>query len=259
MNAVMAGCRPEYLPVVIAGVEAMCDDAFALTGISGTTDAVAPLFIVNGPIRARLGINGAAGLLGPGFRANATIGRALRLVWANVGGARPGGISMSTFGNAARYAACFAEYEEESPWEPLSVEHGFARADSTVAALPGEPLQVCADPHSRTARDVLMTVARSLAVVASHTLRELGDTLLIVSPLHARVIGGDGWSKADARAFLYEETGRVAGPGPAPKFREPAALHLIVGGGTAGAFTAIVPGWPFPKSPARLVIKKIIE
>ncbi len=257
VNAVMAGCRPEYLPVVIAGVEAMCDEAFALVGISGTTDAVAPLFILNGPVRERLGINCGAGLLGPGVRANATIGRALRLVWANVGGARPGAISMSTFGNAARYAACFGEHEEASPWEPLHVEHGFRAGQSTVAALAGEPLQVCADTQARTARDVLATVARSLAVVASYTLRSLGDTLLLVAPEHARTIAGDGWSKADARAFLYEECERVAGPGEAPKFRGPACLHLVVAGGTAGRFTAIVPGWPFPNSPAGLVIKPI--
>jgi hypothetical protein len=136
---------------VLAGVEALCDEEFALVGISGTTDAVAPLFIVNGPVRRALAINGAAGALGPGFRANATIGRALRLVWANVGGARPGGISMSTFGNPARYGCCFAEHEEASPWEPLSVEHGFAPGESTLAAFAGEPLQVVVDARSRSA------------------------------------------------------------------------------------------------------------
>src|SRR5687768_15716721 len=102
INAVMAGCRPEYLPVVIAGVRAICDPAFALEGVSGTTDAVAPLLIVNGPVRHALDINAGVGVFGPGWRANATIGRAVRLVWANVGGARPGAISMSTFGQSGR-------------------------------------------------------------------------------------------------------------------------------------------------------------
>jgi hypothetical protein len=250
VNAVMAGCRPEYMPVVIAAVEAMCDEGFALVGISGTTDAVAPVLIVNGPARGALDINCGAGALGPGRRANATIGRAVRLVWVNIGGARPGVISMSTFGNPARYACCFGEHEEASPWEPLHVELGFAAGDSTVAAIAGEPLQVVADPHSRTAADVLTTVARSLAVVGSYRHRALGDTLIVLSPEHAHTIGHDGWSKARARAFLYEQV-----PG---KFRGPENLKLVVAGGTAGRFTAIVPGWPFPEAPAGLVIRRIV-
>src|SRR5262249_53533609 len=138
VNAVMAGCRPEFLPVVIAAVEAICDPAFALEGVSGTTDAVTPLIVVNGPVRGALGVNCGVGVFGPGWRANATIGRALRLVWANVGGARPGVISMSTFGQPGRYTYCIGEREEDSPWAPLHVEHGFAAADSTVAVLAAE-------------------------------------------------------------------------------------------------------------------------
>jgi hypothetical protein len=256
VNAVMAGCRPEYLPVVIAGVEAMCDEGFSLVGVSGTTDAVAPIFIVNGPARSAFGINAGAGALGPGHRANATIGRALRLIWANLGGARAGAISMSTFGNPGRYACCFGEHEEASPWPPLHVEHGFAPADSTVAALPGEPLQVVVDGQSRTAADVLATIARSLEVVASHRTASLGDMLLVVSPMHARTIAADGWSKADVRRFLWERL-EARREGPAPKFRAPEHLKLVVAGGTAGPFTALIPGWPFADSPARLVLKKI--
>ncbi len=249
INAVMAGCRPEYLPVVIAAVEAMCDEAFALVGVSGTTDAVAPVVVVNGPIRNTLEINCGAGALGPGWRANATIGRALRLVWVNVGGARPGAISMSTFGGPARYACCFGEHEEASPWEPLHVEHGFAPGDSTVAAMAGEPLQVVSDPQSRTAPELLSTVARSLEVIGSHKATALGDTLLVLAPEHARTVAGDGWSKADVRRFLWERTGA--------KFRAPENLRLVVAGGTAGRFTALIPGWPFPNSPSSLVIKPI--
>jgi len=256
VNAVMAGCRPEYLPVVIAGVEAMCDEGFSLVGVSGTTDAVAPIFIVNGPARNALGINAGAGALGPGHRANATIGRALRLIWTNLGGARAGAISMSTFGNPGRFACCFAEHEEASPWPPLHVEHGFAPEDSTVAALPGEPLQVVVDGQSRTAADVLATVARSLEVVASHRTASLGDMLLLVSPMHARTIAADGWSKADVRRFLWERL-EARRAGPSPKFRAPEHLKLIVAGGTAGPFTALIPGWPFADSPARMVLKKI--
>ena len=256
VNAVMAGCRPEYMPVVIAGVEALCDEGFSLVGISGTTDAIAPVFIVNGPVRDALGINSGAGALGPGYRANATIGRALRLVWVNLGGARAGAISMSTFGNPGRYACCFGEHEEASPWPPLHVEHGFAPDDSTVAAMPGEPLQAVVDGQSRTAADVLDTVARSLEVIASHRTASLGDTLLLVSPMHARTIAADGWSKADVRRYLWERL-EARRQGPAPKFRAPEHLKLVVAGGAAGPFTALIPGWPFADSPSRLVLKKI--
>ncbi len=249
VNAVMAGCRPEYLPVVIAGVQALCDDAFDLVGISGTTDAVAPIFIVNGPIRQALDLNGGAGALGPGWRANATIGRALRLVWANLGGARPGVISMSTFGNPARYACCFAEHEEASPWEPLHVEHGFARDDSTIAAIAGEPLQIVVDAQSRRAEEVLATVARSLAVIGSHRQTSLGDTLVVMAPEHAATVAADGWSKERVRTYLWEAT--------RPKFRAPENLKVLVAGGTAGRFTALIPGWPFPDAPSGLVIKPI--
>src|SRR5437773_100398 len=135
VNAVMAGCRPEYLPVVIAAVEAVCDEAFDLHGVSATTNAPAPLVVVNGPIRGAPDINSGAGVFGPGWRANATIGRALRLVCVNLGGAAPGVISMSTLAHPGRYTYCIGEREEASPWESLSVEHGFAPSDSTVAVL----------------------------------------------------------------------------------------------------------------------------
>jgi hypothetical protein len=133
---------------------------------------------------------------------------------------------MSTFRNPGCYACCFGEHEEASPWEPLHVEHGFATGDSTVAALPGEPLQVVVDGQSRKAADVLATIARSLEVVASHRTAALGDILIVLSPMRSRTVSGDGWSNADA-------------------------------GGAAGPFTALIPGWSFADSPARLVLKKI--
>jgi hypothetical protein len=257
VNAVMAGCRPEYLPAVIAAVEAICDPAFALEGVSGTTDAVAPLLIVNGPIRAELDVNCGVGVFGPGWRANATIGRAVRLVWANVGGAGPGVISMSTFAQPGRYTYCIGEREEESPWEPLHVEHGFAVIDSTVAVLAAEAPQIVVDSRSRSAGDVLTTIARSGEAIASHAIAELGDTLLVISPEHVRTIAGDGWSKADVRAFLWERTRAEVDGARVAKFREPSALHIVVAGGTAGRFSAWVPGWPFRGAPARLVIRRI--
>jgi hypothetical protein len=218
---------------------------------------VAPLLIVNGPVRAELDVNCGAGVFGPGWRANATIGRAVRLVWANVGGARPGLISMSTFAQPGRYTYCIGEREEESPWEPLHVEHGFAATDSTVAVLAAEAPQIVVDARSRSARDVLATIARSGEAIASHAIADLGDTLLVISPEHVRTIAADGWSKGDARAFLWERMRAEVDGARVAKFREPSALHIVVAGGTAGRFSAWVPGWPFRGAPARLVIRKI--
>jgi hypothetical protein len=283
VNAVMAGCRPEYLPVVLAAVEAVCDERFCLLGVSGTTDAVAPLVIVNGPIRRALDINSGAGVFGPGWRANATIGRAVRLCWVNIGGARPGVISMSTFGGPGRYTSCIAENEEASPWEPLHVEHGFAPGDSTVALLAAEAPQIVADTRSRNARDLLTTIARSVEVVAHHKAVALGETALVFSPEHVTTLAADGWSKAQVRQFLWERLrkpvhdllpGRDGGEGLSEealaafpegarsdalvaKFQTPESLKLLVAGGSAGRFTAIVPGWPFRNAPSRLVFRKI--
>jgi hypothetical protein len=257
VNAVMAGCRPEFMPAVLAGVEAICDPDFSLVGVSGTTDAVAPLLIVNGPARAALGVNGGAGAFGPGWRANATIGRAVRLCWLNIGGAAPGVISMSTFSQPGRYTYCIGENEEASPWEPLHVEHGFAAAQSTVGAMAAETLQVVADTQHRRAREILGTIARSGAVIASDAHAGLTDTLLVVSPEHAKSIADDGWSKADVREFLFAETRALVNGTPTPKFREPRNLHIVVAGGPAGRFSAWIPGWPFVGSPARLVLKPI--
>ena len=257
VNAVMAGCRPEYLPVVIAAVEAICDPAFALVGVSGTTDAVAPLLILNGPVRAALNVNSGAGAFGPGWRANATIGRAVRLVWQNIGGAAAGAISMSTFSQPGRYSYCIGENEEENPWEPLHVEHGFASGESTVAAIAAEAPQVVANTQGRTARDILATIARSGIVIASDAHAGLGDTVLVMGPEHARTIGADGWSKTDVRQFLWEQTLASVGGVSVAKFREPGNLKRVVAGGTAGRFSAWIPGWPFPGSPSTMVIKRI--
>jgi hypothetical protein len=283
VNAVMAGCRPEYLPVVLAAVEAVCDERFCLLGVSGTTDAVAPLVIVNGPIRRALDINSGAGVFGPGWRANATIGRAVRLCWVNIGGARPGVISMSTFGGPGRYSYCIGENEDASPWEPLHVEHGFDRGDSTVAVLAAEAPQIVADTRSRNALDLLATIARSVEVVAHHKATGLGDTAIVFSPEHVTTLAADGWSKARVRQHLWDRLrkpvrellpGRDGGEGLSdealagfpegergetlvPKFQAPESLKLLVAGGPAGRFTAIVPGWPFRNAPSRLVFRKI--
>src|SRR5438094_3777467 len=276
INAVMAGCRPEYLPVVIAAIDAVCDEAFDLHGVSATTNAPSPLVIVNGPIRARLEINSGAGVFGPGWRANATIGRAVRLVCVNLGGARPGVVSMSTLAHPGRYTYCIGEHEEASPWESLAVEHGFAASQSVVAVLAADaPLGVYAQ-HSRTPDHLLPTLAASMAVVSHHRMTHWGDTLLVLSPEHAKIFGDAGWKKADVRRWLHERLRwpvRVLRPGldggeglpehvlakfgdPSsdttmiPKFRSPENIKVLVAGGLAGRFSAIVPGWTVSKGSA---------
>ena len=282
INAVMAGCRPEYLPVVNAAIDAICDEAIDLHGVSATTNAPSPLVIVNGPIRAKLEINSGAGVFGPGWRANATIGRAVRLVCVNLGGAKPGDVSMSTLAHPGRYAYCIGEHEEESPWESLAVEHGFASDQSTVALLAADaPLGVYAQ-RSRTPEDLMPTIAASMAVISHHRMTHWGDTLLVLSPEHAKILGDAGWKKADVRRWLHERLqwpvrelipGRDGGEGlPAhvlgkyrdpdrettriPKFRAPEHIKVVVAGGTAGRFSAIVPGWTFSKG-SNLVFRRI--
>ena len=267
VNAVMAGCRPEYFAVVLAVVEAACDPAFNLHGQSGTTNAASPLIIVNGPIRRRLGVNCAAGVFGPGFRANATIGRALRLVMLNLGGTRPGETSMSTMGHPGRYTYCIGEHEEVSPWEPLHVERGFGPDESTVTLFSGEAPFMVNDHLSRSAPQLVASLGWSAAGVWNHKSFPLyGDTLWVIGPEHARTIGGEGWSKQDVKRFLYEtirrpvrdlapgpdgaETGRLKnlleGRAPderVPKFPSVDEILIVVAGGTAGRFSAVVPGW----------------
>ena len=262
----MAGCLPEYLPVVIAAVEAVCEEKFDIHGVSATTNSAWPLLIVNGPIRRRIGLNAAAGVFGPGFRANATIGRALRLTVVNLGGARPGEISMSTFGHPGRYTYCIAEHEEVSPWDPFHVERGFPRDASTVTAFAAQaPLEIN-DHASRTAEALVASLGWSMVGLWSRNNWPLHcDTLLVLSPEHARTIADSGWSKPDIRRTLYE-TIRVpahtlgperaaamelmGGAGPAggpdglvPKFPSPDSILIIVAGGTAGRFSAALPGW----------------
>jgi hypothetical protein len=283
VNAVMAGCRADYFPVVLAVVEAACDPAFNLHGQSGTTNAASPLIILNGPVRQRLGINCAAGVFGPGYRANATIGRALRLIMINVGGARAGQISMSTMGHPGRYTYCIGEHEEVSPWEPLHVERGFDRADSTVTLFSGEgPLSIN-DHLSRSAAQLAASLGWSAAGIWNHKSFPLyGHTLLVVGPEHARTFAGERWSKGQLRQFLYETIRRPAGelaPGPdgaeigrlkdllegrgpgerIAKFPSPEEIVIVVAGGTAGRFSAVVPGWMGGEMGSQPVTRRIAE
>ena len=260
INAVMAGCRPEYLPVVLAAVEAACSDSFNMHGLLATTYFSGPVVVVNGPIAAQIGMNSGLNCLGQGNRANATIGRALQLVVRNVGGGVPGGVDRAAFGNPGKYTFCFAEDEVGSPWEPLSVERGFARGTSTVSLFAGHGPSAVVDQISRTPESLARTFAAKLRTVSHPKLVLAMGAMLVVSPEHARVFAEAGWSKARLRAELdalltIDGAELVRGAGgieegmPAtmaqgrwPKFRA-GDLAIVHAGGTAGLFSAIIEGW----------------
>lgn len=260
INAVMAGCKPEYMPVVLASVEAACTDEFCMHGLLATTWFSGPMIVVNGPIRKSIGMNWAGNCLGQGNRANATIGRALQLVIRNVGGGRPQGVDRATFGNPGKYTFCFAEDEDGSPWEPLSVERGVEAGKSAVTLFAADGVQGVFDQLSREPESLAKTFARCLRSVAHPKMAMSADAFLVVSPEHARVFREAGWDKAKVK----EEIGRhlmLAGKelirgadgiaeglpkhltdATIPKFR-PGGLNLVHAGGTAGLFSAIIGGW----------------
>src|SRR5918996_4431529 len=198
INAVMAGCRPDYLPVVLAAAECACDPVFNLHGVSTSTHFSAPLIIVNGPVRRRIGVNASFGVFGPGWRANATIGRALRLLMINVGGARAGEISMSTFGHPGRYTYCIGEHEEGSPWPPYHVSRGLPVGSSAVTLFAGEAPHGISDHASRTARSLAGSLGWSMTGVWNSKHFPLySHTLLLVGPEHAKTFADEGWSRDD--------------------------------------------------------------
>jgi hypothetical protein len=278
INAVMAGCRPEYFPVVLAAVEAACDPSFNLHGVSTSTHFSSPLIVVHGPIRTRIGLNCSFGVFGPGHRANATIGRALRLVMINVGGVRPGETSMSTFGHPGRYTYCIGEHEEVSPWPPYHASRGLAAADSAVTVFAGEAPHGISDHASRTARALAGSLGWSMASLwnAKH-FPLYSHTMLVVGPEHARTLADDGWSKDDLVRHIFETVrmpygrltpdedngegtnlrfakgGEPAADQPIPKFPSPEELHVVVAGGTAGRFSMAIPGWLGTKNGSRPV------
>ena len=260
INAVMAGCRPEYLPVVLAAVEAACTSEFNMHGLLATTWASGPVVVVNGPIAGRIGMNAGGNVLGQGNRANATIGRALQLIVRNVGGGRPGGVDRATHGNPGKFTFCFAEDEAGSPWEPLAVERGLPAGVSAVTLFAGSGVQAMVDQLSRTPESLARSYAASLRVVGHPKLAMAWDALLVVSPEHARVFREAGWSKARLREELdgllrlpgvdmVRGAGGIAEGMPArlagaeiSKFR-PGGLLIVHAGGTAGLFSAIIGGW----------------
>ena len=260
VNAVMAGCLPEHLPVVLAAVEGACTDAFNMHGLLATTWAAGAMLVVNGPVRQRIGMNSGGNALGQGNRANATIGRALQLVVRNVGGGRPGEIDRATHGSPGKLGFCVAEDEEGSPFTPLSVERGHEPGTSAVTLFAGSGSWPVCDQLSRTPESLSRSLALALRQVWHPKLAMAFDALLVVSPEHGRVFREAGWDRARLHQELDElltvpgaELARGAGgiaegmpPGfdeiPVPKFR-PGGLLIAHAGGTAGLFSTVVPGW----------------
>jgi hypothetical protein len=206
INAVMAGCEPSYFPIVVAAVEAMLDPAFNLYGVQATTHPVAPLVVVNGPYGKSVGVHGGQGCFGPGFRANATIGRALRLVIRNVCRAIPGVLDRATFSNPMRYSFCFGEEEEDNPWTPLHVERGFAREDSAVTVASVFYLLPATDFTSRTPEklcDTYLALLRRQHVAGDRWLGEGNNAVLVIGREHRRYFQRAGWSKDAIRDYLW--------------------------------------------------------
>jgi hypothetical protein len=260
INAVMAGCRPEYLPVVLAAVEGVCTDEFNMHGVLATTAFVGPVVVVNGPIARAIGMNSGINAFGQGNRANATIGRALQLVIRNVGGGRPGEVDRATFGSPGKYSFCFAEDEAGSPWESLAVERGMAPDVSAVTVFAGGGVHGVTDQLSRTPESLARSLAAGLRAVIHPKLVLGNDAFLVVSPDHGRVFREAGWSRARLRQELGElltvpadellqgVDGIEEGVPPSlagqrlPKFRD-GGLMLAYAGGPAGLFSAIIDGW----------------
>lgn len=260
VNAVLAGCRPEYLPVVLAAVGAACTDEFNAHGLLATTWASAPAIVVNGPIARAIGMNAKGNALGQGNRANLTIGRALQLVIRNLGGGRPGEVDQAALGQPGKVGFCFAEDEQGSPWEPLSVSRGIEPGASAVTVFAAEGARGLGDQTSRTPESLARSLAAGLRSVFHPKVPMGFDATLVVCPEHARVFAEAGWSRErlerelgealllDPKEIEYGAGGIDVGippgtaSGPVPKFRD-GGLMIVHAGGGAGKFSAVIGGW----------------
>ena len=268
VNAVMAGCEPRAFPIILAAVEAMLDRVFNLYGVQATTHPVAPLLVVNGAYGRQIGLHGGSGCFGPGFRANATIGRAIRLILLNVGGAWPGRYDMATQGSPAKFSYCIAENEAASPWGPL------AEGD-TVTVYGGEPPHNVNDHVSTTASGILTTVCDTAVSLGSNVgwYFSQSQLLVVLGPEHARTIADDGFTRADVQRFVYEHArlplGRLKLAGmwgmhdwPAwmnavadpdalmPQVPSPDDVFVAVAGGS-GKHSAVIPNCTFSRAVSR--------
>jgi hypothetical protein len=271
INAVMAGCLPEYGPVVRAAVEALCAPEHNVNGAAASTGGSAPLVIVSGPIAQRIGMNGGVNLFGPGNRANATVGRALRLLLMNAGGATPGVMDKSTIGHPGKYSYCIAELREGNPWPPLHARRGLPAEASAVTVFAGEGPHQATNHHSDDPEGILRTVA---GVMAASGYRG-GAYVVVLCPEHLGPIVRAGWSAEDVQAHLAREAtatvadlkraGRMGGeiePGDAEHVMHavggPDDVLVVAGGGSAGGFSAVIPPWAGGRS-SRPVTRMVVE
>ncbi len=259
INAVMAGCEPSYMPVVVAAVEAIAEKSFNLSSIQSTTNPATPMLVVNGPIRKALDINSATNALGPGRKANATIGRAIRLIMLNIGGGTPGDVDKSTQGWPGKYTFCFAENEEENPWEPLHAHKGFGRGESAVTAFGAHGTHNIHAGNPPTAGDLADFLAAAMINLGVNTfVLNGGEPALLLSPDHARLLASSGYTRQSLQEHIFqkaraplrqfpknlrdiiEQRGNAIGE-MAPLIKEPRLLNIIVVGGAGGLFSTFVP------------------
>jgi Redoxin len=254
--AVLAGCRPEHFAVVEAAAAAMLVPEFNLHGQAVTTQPAGQIAVVNGPVRRAAGLNAGMGALGPGARANATIGRALRLLVSLTGEGMPGRLDRSTLGNPGKVGMCVAEHEDRSPWPPLHVERGFAAGASVVTMFAGDAPLSISEHRSRAPEELAAALGWAAAPLWAPNWWPVGAaTLFVICPEHADTLAGGGWSKDDVRRAMFEAVRRPAGElrhgeftarvaaaadGEAiPKWDSPDDIVLIVAGGEAGRFSAV--------------------
>ena len=265
-NAVMAGCEPRMMNVLIALVRAVCDERFNLHGVQATTHFAAPLIIVNGPLRRELGFACGSNVFSNVARANSTLGRALQLLLLNLGGARPGEIDMSTLGNPGKFSYCIAENEEENPWEPLHVELGFAAQQSTLTLFAAEPPKGVSEHNARSGKQILQAICHALAISWTYRVCSLYEAFVVLCPEHVKTLKRDGFTKAEVRDYLFHHTGiplreyaeddgegtrltrlykevTINGEPCYLKFAAPEQIKLVVAGGTAGKFSAVLSSW----------------
>ncbi|HEX7386570.1 MAG TPA: hypothetical protein VF285_04730 [Castellaniella sp.] len=262
--AVMAGCLPEYMPVVRAMVQAMCEPQFGLHGCTASTGGAAPLVIVNGPIRRQLGMNATHNALANACRANASIGRTVRLLLINVLGSVPGQLDRATLGHPGKFTFCIAEDEEDSAWVPLAQERGVPVGTSAVTVLSVESPHQVMNEWTRDPEELLDTYCASMrSNMLEYSIWE-GNYAMIVAPQHREVFNAAGWTKQDIRRYAFEhaqvqrrqwrDVGKAAVAGRKDEeriykaLRTPEDLLVVAAGGPAGGFGVIAPPWYGKKS-----------
>ncbi|HXH82392.1 MAG TPA: hypothetical protein VNN07_05625 [Candidatus Tectomicrobia bacterium] len=260
INAVMAGCRPEYFPVVVAALRGLCHPDFAYHGPASSTGGSSIVLIVSGPLARALGINAGNNAFGQGHRANATIGRAVRLVMMNVMNTRPGLLDRATLGTPGKYSFCFAEHDEDLPWEPFHVARGLGRQQSAVTVFASNSLYQVFNQLAATPEPLLLCFADALSNLGIPNMRGFNQALVVFAGEHAEVLRRSGWSRLDVQRFLvqharrrvadFKRAARLPGEPTAEDetawralFEAPEDLLLVCAGGRAGAWSACLPGW----------------